>query len=190
MTFRSQSPKGFTLIELLIVIGIVVILSVAVVLTLNPAQLLRQARDATRISDLNTLKSALALYLADVSTIDLGTWTNCYAHTSSTITCTNRFTGGTATMKSSTAVDGAGWLPVKFTDISSGAPLSALPLDPVNNSTYYYAYRATSTAQTYEINADMESLKYGRGGSGDVETNDGGSDANIYELGTDPGLDL
>src|SRR3989344_7995871 len=56
---------GFTLIELLIVIAILVVLSVAVVVILNPAELLRQARDSTRISDLASVNSAIALYLAD-----------------------------------------------------------------------------------------------------------------------------
>jgi prepilin-type N-terminal cleavage/methylation domain-containing protein len=41
--------KGFTLIELLIVIAILAILATAVVLVLNPAQILAQARDAQRI---------------------------------------------------------------------------------------------------------------------------------------------
>ncbi|MGC9603563.1 MAG: type II secretion system protein, partial [Minisyncoccia bacterium] len=41
---------GFTLIELLVVIGILGTLATAVVLVLNPAQLLAQARDSTRLS--------------------------------------------------------------------------------------------------------------------------------------------
>ena len=40
--------SGFTLIELLVVIAIIAILAVVVILTLNPAQLLAQARDSTR----------------------------------------------------------------------------------------------------------------------------------------------
>ncbi|MFA6494844.1 MAG: type II secretion system protein, partial [Candidatus Paceibacterota bacterium] len=40
--------KSFTLIELLIVIGILAILVAAIVITLNPAQLLAQARDSKR----------------------------------------------------------------------------------------------------------------------------------------------
>ena len=47
--------KGFTLIELLIVIAVIAILAVIVVLTLNPAELLRQSRDADRLSDMATL---------------------------------------------------------------------------------------------------------------------------------------
>lgn len=67
------------MIELLVVIAIIAILSVVVILTLNPAELLRQARDSNRISDMATLKSSISLYLADVTSPSLGTSTVCYA---------------------------------------------------------------------------------------------------------------
>ena len=63
--------RAFTLIELLVVIAIVAVLAVTVILTLNPAQLLRQARDSNRTQDLATLKSAISLYLADVASPSL-----------------------------------------------------------------------------------------------------------------------
>ena len=68
---KNRKQKGFTLIELLVVIAIIAILAVVVVLTLNPAELLRQARDSNRVSDFATMKSALSLYATDVST---STW--------------------------------------------------------------------------------------------------------------------
>ena len=55
--------RGFTLLELLIVIAILAILAAVVILVLNPAQTLMQARDAQRLSDLSTMKSAIGLYL-------------------------------------------------------------------------------------------------------------------------------
>src|SRR3989338_2279300 len=58
--------KGFTLIELLVVIAILAVLATATVLVLNPAELLKQGRDSTRISDLAALNSAIALWTADV----------------------------------------------------------------------------------------------------------------------------
>ena len=51
-------------------------LSVVVILTLNPAELLRQSRDANRLSDLTTMNSAINLYNTDQSgtpTYSLGT---------------------------------------------------------------------------------------------------------------------
>lgn len=62
-----SSRRGFTLIELLVVIAIIAILAVVVVLTLNPAEMLAEARDSNRISDLTTMKQAIELYLADTS---------------------------------------------------------------------------------------------------------------------------
>ena len=190
------AKKGFTLIELLVVIAIVAVLAVTVILTLNPAQLLRQARDSNRTQDLSTMKSAISLYLADVAVPTLGVSANCYATTSSTqsgATCatSTRFgVAGTWITSNSLVITGSGWIPVNFTSISAGSPISALPTDPVNNATYYYAYRADATNGTFEMNADMESTKFSNGGSSDVESTDGGSSTGFYEVGTDPGLDL
>ncbi|MBI4281336.1 type II secretion system protein [Candidatus Uhrbacteria bacterium] len=72
-SLREENGKavGFTLLELLIVIGIMVILGTVLVLVLNPAETLKKARDNQRISDMATMKTALGLYLTDVSSTDL-----------------------------------------------------------------------------------------------------------------------
>src|ERR1700722_18955621 len=73
--YHRGKAKGVTLIELLVVIAIIAILAVVVVLTLNPAELLRQSRDANRVSDIATLTSALNLYVTDqtgASSFNLG----------------------------------------------------------------------------------------------------------------------
>jgi prepilin-type N-terminal cleavage/methylation domain-containing protein len=75
---KKGNKKGFTLIELLVVIAIIAILSVVVVLTLNPAEMLRRSRDSNRASDLSMIKTTLSLYLADVSSTSLGTAGTCY----------------------------------------------------------------------------------------------------------------
>jgi prepilin-type N-terminal cleavage/methylation domain-containing protein len=64
----SSRRSGFTLIELLVVIAIIAILSVVVVLTLNPAEMLRESRDNNRLSDMDTLTHALSLYQTDAAT--------------------------------------------------------------------------------------------------------------------------
>jgi prepilin-type N-terminal cleavage/methylation domain-containing protein len=191
----TNTKKGFTLIELLVVIAIVAVLAVTVILTLNPAQLLRQARDSNRTQDLSTLKSALSLYLADYPSPVLATSSsNCYAHVSSSLaTCSasGRFSSsGTVITSSSLGITGAGWIPVNFTAISAGSPISAEPIDPVNNATNFYAYRADTTNQTFELNAKMESAKFISGGPNDVESTDGGNNSGLYEVGTAPGLGL
>lgn len=175
-----RQGKGFTLIELLIVIGILAVLAAAVVLVLNPAELLRQARDTTRISDLATLKSAITLYMATVSSPDLGACSG--------TRCTSGTCGAAST---STAVDGTGWIDINFSTMTGGSPLAALPLDPNNGAStcggttcrYLYACNETSPI-SFEINTNMESVRYGSGGQNDVESDDGGDTSGCYEVGT------
>jgi prepilin-type N-terminal cleavage/methylation domain-containing protein len=197
----KKHAQGFTLIELLVVIAIVAILSVVVILTLNPAELLRQSRDSNRISDMSTLRSAIALYLTDQTTISLagGTYTTkCYVSTALTTSigggcqgsgaATMRFSTSSAAVTSSTtprAVNGTGWVGgssgPNFTLVTSGTPLGQLPVDPTAASNvYFYAYAANTAVSTFKISANLESTKY----TG-LESTDGGIDANSYEMGTD-----
>jgi len=182
---NTKTKKGFTLIELLVVIAILAVLATAVVIILNPAQLVKQGRDSTRVSDLSALHNALALYLAEVA--NLTSWT-------ATGTCTYGITApgfstGTCVTNASTVVTGAGWVNVNFGAISSGSPLSRLPIDPVNDGTNYYYYKSSSTL-LYEIDANMESNKYATSGAGDVESKDQGDQSTWYEIGNAPGLNL
>lgn len=180
MRNKINSKKGFTLIELLIVIAILAILATAVITVLNPAQLLKQARDSTRISDLAALNSAISLYLADVSSPSLGTCAG------GTARCTASSTSGLTTrtacsVSTSTSVTNTGWVDVNFASISAGSPLPKEPMDPVNSTSYFYSYGCSST--TYEIDARMESTKYGSSGGSDVVSTDGGDNATVYEVG-------
>ncbi len=195
MRMQTQyTKKGFTLIELLVVIAIIAILAVVVILTINPAQLLKQARDSNRISDLATLKSALSLYLADYPQAVLASsYTTCYMYApgTSTAQCGGMFTTAYATNATSTsrAVNGSGWIAgPNFNNMSSGVPFGQLPIDPVNNASYYYAYAATSSNMTFKIAAFMESTKYSASGTSDVVSTDGGINNNAYEVGSNVGL--
>ncbi len=195
----KKTSKGFTLIELLVVIAIIAVLSIVVILTLNPAELLRQARDSNRISDLATLKSAISLYLADVSTPFLGTSTIGYADSFNSVTGVATSVGSfsatfpstpavtsVATSATARAVNGTGWIPINFNLISSGAPVSQLPVDPLgNDQLHIYLYRVASTTLTFKIAAKMESSKYSYpNGASNVESTDGGTKDTEYETGT------
>jgi prepilin-type N-terminal cleavage/methylation domain-containing protein len=202
MKGSKKIAKGFTLIELLVVIAIIAILSVVVILTLNPAELLRQSRDSNRISDLSVTKSAISFYLASVTSPVLGVSGTCYqdaatttagAVTVGTSTCGTWFSQASTTSaySSSTAVDGTGWIPIAFSTttagnaIAGGSPLGSLPHDPVNNDgVHFYSYEASTTSNQFKLDAHMESQKYGFGGSNDVVSTDGGIDPNSYEVGT------
>ncbi len=187
---QANTKRGFTLIELLIVIAILAILAVAVVLVLNPAELLKQGRDTTRISDLAALNSAIALYVADVRS---PSWSSAAGN----CTAATPFTGGggsiACTATTSTVVTGTGWVPINFSAVSSGSPLARLPLDPTNSAVYEYLYAASSTTGYFELVANMESSKYATNGSADVESNtkDGGTgtnSGNVYQTGSDLSL--
>jgi prepilin-type N-terminal cleavage/methylation domain-containing protein len=54
--------KGFTLIELLVVVAIIGLLASIIVASLSTAQ--AKARDARRVSDMDAMQKALAIYLA------------------------------------------------------------------------------------------------------------------------------
>lgn len=195
---------AFTLIELLVVIGIIAILSIVVVLVLNPSQLLMQSRDSNRISDMATMQEAIQTYITDQSSGVIGSSSVVYvsiADSAATSTAGDQCQGlglpslpstysyhcaASSTLKN---VDGTGWIPIKFTAASFRSPIGSLAVDPINTSSSrnYYTYAANGSQ--FEITAPMESQKYKFGGSNDVITNDGGILATVYEKGTGFGLE-
>ncbi len=166
--------RGFTLIELLIVIAIVAVLAVAVVLVLNPAELIKQGRDATRISDFGTISSAIGYAIVTATSSPIFTGAGAARSTFST-TCPF----GICTI-STRATDGTGWVAVNLSWAQGGSPIGALPVDPLNNSTSsQYSAKTDTTAQVFELDTILESAKY----MGQM-ANDGGNDNGIYEAGT------
>lgn len=161
LSARQSKAKGFTLLELLIVITILAILAVIIIFVLNPAETLKKSRDVQRLSDLATLKNAIALYATTVSVPDFDAATGiCLSGATSTaqiayssavtnpICITSPAAGGDtgatfasdacftvgSTMSTITLADGTGWLPVNLTAIVGGSPISGLPVDPTNTS--------------------------------------------------------
>ncbi|PIR86687.1 MAG: hypothetical protein COU11_04220 [Candidatus Harrisonbacteria bacterium CG10_big_fil_rev_8_21_14_0_10_49_15] len=199
----NRKTNGFTLIELLIVIGILAVLATVTVLVLNPAQLFSQARDSQRITDLGSLKGAISLYLTSSNSPDLDgaseTFTcgslpaSNFGASISSVTA-SPFSAGTLAHGKIFTVDGNGWVPVNFASSTGGSPLPTLNRDPINDTSngleYFYAYACNNTAKTFELVARMESERYKSGGDDNVVTTDGGNNADFYETGTEPGLDL
>ena len=192
----THPRSAFTLIELLVVIAIIAILAVVVVLTLNPAELLRQSRDANRLSDLSTMNDAVNLYATNLSgTIgySLGTASTSEISVADPTAplignqCQGLGmpalpTGYTYDCSASSTVrniNNTGWIPINFTNISAGTPFSSLPVDPVNttSSNLYYTYQINGS--TYAISASLESTRYAKAG----ET-DGSSDPTLIEAGS------
>jgi prepilin-type N-terminal cleavage/methylation domain-containing protein len=61
----KKFSQGFTLIELLVVIAIIAALAVVVFVALNPAQRLKDSRDARRTSDVDSILTAVHEYIVD-----------------------------------------------------------------------------------------------------------------------------
>jgi prepilin-type N-terminal cleavage/methylation domain-containing protein len=175
---QYKQMKGFTLIELLVVIAILGILTAVVVLAINPAEAQRKSRDATRLSDLSTVRKAIDLTIVDGGVIP-GTLTTPFSGTSA---------------GSRDAASSSNWVGL---DVSKY--ISVLPIDPRQNATdvtvisdgttqiaaggMVYSFRGNG--KNYELNAYLESTD-----NSAIATNDGGTSATVYEIGTDPGLDL
>ena len=111
----KQFAQGFTIVELAVVILVIGILATLVTFGYNGMQ--EQARDSTRISDMKTIGKALEIYKSrngaypPVSPSSSG-WSNSHQHPTNYI---NGLHGNGQTIKN-------------------------LPIDPENNSTYYYRY--------------------------------------------------
>ena len=194
------SLTGFTLIELIITIAILAVLITIVVVALNPAEQLQRSRDTKRVADLDAVKTAINLYLAQATatiSLDGGTNTKCrngtvgsvtkYVSTGGAVATTTPFDLLVATTTQTIGTGSlTGWIPARMDQTPGGTSLASLPLDPSNgtgNSTSsYYAY-ACSTAKTFELSARLESA-YFKSDLNLIGT-DGGNSTSTYEAGAD-----
>lgn len=62
---QKKSLQGFTLIEILLVIGIIAVLATVVIVALDPAKRFADAKDARRLSDIQSILSAVQQYIVD-----------------------------------------------------------------------------------------------------------------------------
>jgi prepilin-type N-terminal cleavage/methylation domain-containing protein len=201
--------KGFTLIEILVAIFIIAIIIGLGFVYINPSEIFKEIRDQQRIKDLEVLSSAILNYIKISNEVDLDGEN--YVLTGkdeenpsiylslpfdkatlsfSTITSNDgtiwsiKYNASSTNLK---LINGEGWLPINL--IEETSIISNLPVDPLNTisqdskKNYFYSYVFKRSTNEFEINANLESKKFKKGGSNDIVSNDGGSDLEILEVG-------
>ena len=151
-----MKSRGFTIIELTVVISLIIIVTVATLVFVNPTTNLAKSRDNKRLSDLETLDRVINEYRID---------NGAYPDALGILRTSTSLPAGATSLQSSSA----GWIEENLSVYTS-----KLPTDPKNNATYYYSYKHDITS--YEINAVLEYYVV-------KSQNDGGNDTGKYEIG-------
>ncbi|MEK7559210.1 MAG: prepilin-type N-terminal cleavage/methylation domain-containing protein [Patescibacteria group bacterium] len=149
-TFNSQFSilqKGFTLIELLIVIAIIAALAIAVFVALNPAQRLKDAKDARRTADADTILTAIHASIVDTKgALPTGLTTSMLETqlgTGVAADCSPVTTGGCSVAASTACVNLATPL-AKY--------LKSMPIDPTGGTTF------TALKTGYSVTVDANNI--------------------------------
>jgi len=207
---KPKNQQSFTLIELLVVIAILAVLMSVIVITINPAEMLKKTRDTRRIADLATLEKALMIYQTSRFDSSLATANKVYVSLPAIYsdcsdlhlpTLPSGYSYQCSTEDNYRKTNGTGWIPINFNASDVGAPISSLPTDPTNvylqdlnaHNDYFYTFIVASDGYQFELNAKLESNYYGftdRDGyplrdaaKDNTPINDGG-DNGLYEKGS------
>ncbi len=166
----AEKPKarGIAWLELVMAVAIVAVALVIIILVIKPAQIAEKSRDSERVLDLTSIGSAINLYLAD-------------NHNFNGLSAGVIYDSTQGTSSTREKINGTGWIPIDFNLISSGSPLSSLPVDPTNNKSknLYYRFGVDPKTKTYELDCAFESSDYIT-----KESSDGGNNSSLYEYGT------
>jgi prepilin-type N-terminal cleavage/methylation domain-containing protein len=167
--------NAFTIIELLVVVGIISILAIALLVTLNPTEAQKKSRDAKRLKDASTMQAILESYIAD------GGAPFC------TTACTSA--GGTAAANSQPC-GATNWMSTDLCEYAQSVPSdpinqaartcatwSGTPAVPAADNSCDLYYQVMMLGSDYEINVRQESLD-----NADKLMNDPGSDVDYIEI--------
>jgi prepilin-type N-terminal cleavage/methylation domain-containing protein len=126
---KNKLSSAFTLVELLIVIAIIGVLATVLLVTINPLEAQRKARDAQRLRDMSTLQGAMDSFIGEGNSLVAS---NVSANSSSPKACSSNWTG-----------------------YNLCSYLRTVPVPP-NDSNLYHLF--TTTNNTYELLTKFESL--------------------------------
>jgi prepilin-type N-terminal cleavage/methylation domain-containing protein len=186
MESSLPNNKGMTFVEILVVMGIISILFASFFYIWNTMDIFRKSRDSKRINDLQLLDTALKTLLSTERNINLGEENVIYTSLpDSSSTCGSYdllplfspYSYRCQTSQNYLKVDGNGWLPINFT-LGKILTISVLPIDPLNNKDYFYAYQVRYGR--YKLTARFENKT-----NISKMANDGGFEPTLYEVGSD-----
>jgi prepilin-type N-terminal cleavage/methylation domain-containing protein len=161
MSFSKNFQKGFTFVELTVVLTILLVLITLVTVFINPLDQIKKSRDEKRLADMTTLERAINEFSLDNKR---------YPDFEDTLRVSTSLPSGSLNLSNANL----GWL---YDDLSGY--LDKQPIDPLNNSEFFYSYMHTSTG--YELNARLEYFT-------DEMINDGGDRDDLYETGNNLNL--
>ena len=140
----SVLQKGFTLIELLIVVAIIAALAIAVFVALNPAQRLKDAKDARRTADADTILTAIHASIVDTKGALPTGLTTSMAETQL----------GTGATGCAIATGGCAVVATACVDLATPLVkyLKSMPIDPSGGTTY------TATKTGYSVAVDANNI--------------------------------
>lgn len=136
MVLESPFPKGFTLAELVTAMGVLAILAMVGIITINPLEQFKKSADSRRKSDLAQIQRALEVYYQD-----FGSYPSMSQDPNPNRICREPAKSGTCVTQVPWGND---WKPY----------MDVLPIEQRNNKTY--AYWTDSTGQSYALYASLD----------------------------------
>lgn len=152
----------------IIILPLIAILASILVLVINPIELTKRSRDATRLTNLADIQQTIIS--AEISNPKL-------LLCQGTKSCEGQSNSIDPLV---TNIEGLGWLKINLGKIER-AGATMLPLDPVNSELYNYRY--CSDGKDWEIETTFESEQ-----QKPKMVSDGGIDPTKYEIGSKFGL--
>jgi type II secretory pathway pseudopilin PulG len=182
MNFHHNN-KGMTVVEMLMVLGLLSMLFGLSFYLWNAMDIFRKTRDTQRINDIQVLDTALKTILTTESNVNLGEENIIYtslkdaSSTCGSYNLTPLYAPFSYRCSATpTDINGNGWLPVNF-KVSKIFIIEALPIDPLNNKDYFYAYQVKQ--RRYKLTVRFESKN-----NIPKMANDGGFEPTLYEVGS------